>query len=146
MSLRPLALPGLLALLCACAAEAPEPTPPPATQARTIPIPEAEPAPYMHVLQGKLLGVPAKAEVELALLQVDAGKPQRLLASVKLVGSGAPLPFRLGFNPESFPRGQTVELRGRASQSGQLILHLPARLIQSAESQSLGELQFVPAP
>ena len=36
-----------------------------------------------------------------------------------------PLAFRLRFNPQAFPAGGRVELRGRASQSGQLILHLP---------------------
>ncbi|MNG36622.1 hypothetical protein D3C84_1237120 [compost metagenome] len=56
------------------------------------------------------------------------------------------LPFRLRFNPESFPAAARVELRGRASQSGQLILHLPSRVISQPTTQALGQLQFVKAP
>jgi hypothetical protein len=39
-----------------------------------------------------------------------------------------------------------VELRGRASQSGQLILHLPSQVITQPTTQALGQLQFVKAP
>ncbi|MGE8500306.1 MAG: YbaY family lipoprotein [Pseudomonas sp.] len=143
MTLRQIALPALLALLAGCASE--QPVPAPVEPVRSIPLPETKP--FLHELQGTLLGVPANADVELALLQVDAqGRPQRLLSSLKLRGSGEPLPFRLGFNPTAFPADQKVELRGRASQSGRLILHLPSRLVQQADSQALGELHFVPAP
>lgn len=145
MTLRQIALPALIALLAGCASE---PTArAPAEPVRSVTIPEPDPAKVLHALQGTLLGVPANADVELALLQVDAqGRPQRLLSSLKLRGSGAPLPFRLEFNHLVFPAGQTVELRGRASQSGRLIRHLPSRLIQRADSQALGELHLVPAP
>ena len=54
--------------------------------------------------------------------------------------------FRLRFNPEAFPAGARVELRGRASQSGQLILHLPAVRVTQAITQSTGPLQLVKAP
>lgn len=145
MPLRLLALSGLIILLTACASEAPKPAP--AEPTHSIKTPEPTPVPFLHELQGKLLGVPAWADVELALLVVDErGRPQRLLSSLKLVGSGNALPFRLGFDPAEFPVQQMVELRGRASQSGRLILHLPSRLIQSADSQSVGDLQLVPAP
>ena len=63
-----------------------------------------------------------------------------------LNGNGGPLPFRLLFNPESFPRGERVELRGRASLSGRLILKLRPILILQPESRALGPLQMVPAP
>jgi uncharacterized lipoprotein YbaY len=56
------------------------------------------------------------------------------------------LPFRLRFNPDAFPAGARVELRGRASQSGQLILHLPSQTISQPTTQALGQLQFVKAP
>jgi uncharacterized lipoprotein YbaY len=93
------------------------------------------------------MGVPADAEVELALLVIDEkDRPQQLLASANLIGTNQVLPFRLRFNPESFPVGARVELRGRASQSGQLILHLPAQLITQPTTQALGQLQFVKAP
>jgi hypothetical protein len=39
-----------------------------------------------------------------------------------------------------------VELRGRASQSGQLILHLPSRIISQPTTQAMGTLAFVKAP
>jgi len=56
------------------------------------------------------------------------------------------LPFQLRFNPEAFPVGGRVELRGRASKSGQLILHLPSMRIDQPVTQVLGQLQFVKAP
>ena len=76
----------------------------------------------------------------------DRNRPQQLLASSVLIGNNKPLAFRLRFNPEVFPAGARVELRGRASQSGQLILHLPAVRITQAITQSTGPLQFVKAP
>jgi uncharacterized lipoprotein YbaY len=85
--------------------------------------------------------------VELALLSVDSrDRPQRLLANLVLNGNGGPLPFRLLFNPDSFPRGERVELRGRASLSGKLILRLHPLPILQPDSRSLGPLQMVPAP
>jgi uncharacterized lipoprotein YbaY len=69
-----------------------------------------------------------------------------LLASSTLIGTNQLLPFHLRFNPESFPTGARVELRGRASQSGQLILHLPSQVISQPTTQAMGQLQFVKAP
>jgi uncharacterized lipoprotein YbaY len=101
----------------------------------------------MRELSGVLQAPPAGSEVELALISIDSrDRPQRLLGNLVLNGNGGPLPFRLLFNPEYFPRGERVELRGRASLSGQLILKLQPRLILQPESQSLGPLQMVPAP
>lgn len=102
---------------------------------------------YQRELSGTLQGVPAGAEVELALLVIDEkDRPQQLLASSSLIGNNQVLPFHLRFNPESFPAGARVELRGRASQSGQLILHLPSQPITQPTTQALGQLQFVKAP
>ena len=102
---------------------------------------------YQRELSGTLQGVPAGAEVELALLVIDEkDRPQQLLASSSLIGNNQVLPFHLRFNPESFPAGARVELRGRASQSGQLILHLPSQRITQPTTQALGQLQFVKAP
>ena len=64
----------------------------------------------------------------------------------KILGNSQALPFKLRFNPQAFPTGMRVELRGRASQSGQLILHLPAQPITQPNTQVLGQLQFVKAP
>lgn len=145
MLLPQLALLGLIGLLAACASEAPAPVPAQAAP-RAAATPAALPA-HMRELSGSLLGVPAGAEVELALLVVDErGIPRRLLASLNLNGSGAALPFRLPFDPASFPLGTRVELRGRASQSGWLILRLPPLRIPAAESRALGALRLEPVP
>lgn len=154
MSLRPLVLLSLFSLLVACSSDAPKPQPPtpgPAPQAAQKKAKESAnlgPLPaYQRELSGTLQGVPAGAEVELALLVIDdKDRPQQLLASSSLIGTNQILPFHLRFNPESFPVGARVELRGRASQSGQLILHLPSQVISQPTTQVLGQLQFVKAP
>ena len=102
---------------------------------------------YQREISGVLTGVPAGAEVELAMLIVDErGRPQGLMASSKITGNNQALPFKLRFNPQAFPAGARVELRGRASQSGQLILHLPSRIISQPSTQAMGTLAFVKAP
>jgi uncharacterized lipoprotein YbaY len=105
------------ALLAACGSDKPKtdnPRPAPAKlgQGRsTGPLPA-----YQRELSGTLQGVPAGADVELALLVIDErGRPQQLLASSTLTGTGQALPYHLRFNPEAFPPGARVELRGRAS-------------------------------
>lgn len=149
MSLRPLVLLSLVGLLVACSSEPPKPVAAKsqATQVIKVPASLGPLLPYQRELSGQLLGVPAGAEVELALLLIDErSRPQRLLASTKLIGNNQSLPFQLRFNPESFPAGARVELRGRASQSGQLTLHLPSVRINEATTQAMGPLQFVAAP
>jgi uncharacterized lipoprotein YbaY len=149
MSLRPLVLLSLVGLLVACSSEPPKPVAAKsqATQVIKTPASLGPLLPYQRELSGQLLGVPAGADVELALLLIDErSRPQRLLASTKLIGNNQSLPFQLRFNPESFPTGARVELRGRASQSGQLTLHLPSVRINEATTQAMGPLQFVPAP
>ena len=94
---------------------------------------------YQRELSGTLQGVPTGAEVELALLVIDdKDRPQQLLASSSLIGNNQVLPFHLRFNPDSFPAGARVELRGRASQSGQLILHLPSQAHYPANDPGAG--------
>jgi len=152
MPYKSLVLLALVSLLAACSSDAPKPTPPvqPApTAAPTIKAPaELGPLPaYQRELSGSLLGVPAGAEVEMALLVIDdRGRPQKLLASAKQKGTNQALPFQLRFAAEAFPAGARVELRARASQSGQLILHLPAVQIVQATSQALGNLEMIKAP
>lgn len=152
MPLRPLVLLSLVSLLVACSSDAPKPAAPVSSSQQTVkknqqPV-ELGPLPaYQRELSGTLEGVPAGADVELALLVIDErSRPQRLLASSNLSGTSQALPFRLRFAAEAFPAGARVELRGRASQSGQLILHLPAVLIDQPTTQALGPLQFVKAP
>ncbi len=151
MAVRPLVLLSLAGLLVACGS-APKPVPAPAPQVQTkkplSPYEDLGPLPaFQRELSGTLLGVPANAEVELALLVIDErGRPQQLLASSKINGTGQVLSFRLRFNPEVFPPDSRVELRGRASQSGQLILHLPSVSVTQPTTQAMGELQFVSAP
>lgn len=154
MSLKPLVLLSVFSLLVACGSDAPKPQPPtpgPAPETarkKARQSTELGPLPaYQRELSGTLQGVPQGAEVELALLVIDEkDRPQQLLASSSLIGTNQLLPFHLRFNPESFPAGARVELRGRASQSGQLILHLPSQLITQPTTQALGQLQFVKAP
>jgi len=151
MSLRPLFIFSLVGLLFACSSEPVKPvaTKPAVVQQPAIKAPAVlGPLPaYQRELSGQLLGVPAGANVELALLVIDErNRPQRLLANVTMTGTNRPLPFQLRFNPESFPAGARVELRGRASQSGQLILHLPSVRIEQGTTQALGQLQFENAP
>ncbi|PYY79189.1 hypothetical protein DNK59_27620 [Pseudomonas sp. TKO26] len=152
MPLRPLVLLSLVSLLVACSSDAPKPAAPVSSSQQTVkknqqPV-ELGPLPaYQRELSGTLEGVPAGADVELALLVIDErSRPQRLLASSNLSGTSQALPFRLRFAAEAFPAGARVELRGRASQSGQLILHLPAVRIDQPTTQALGPLQFIKAP
>lgn len=151
MQLRPLVLITLFSFLVACSSEAPKPAAPQPTPAQEKKVPGIEdlgPLPaYQREISGNLTNVPAGAEVEMALLVIDdRSRPQQLLASSVLTGNGKPLAFRLRFNPEAFPAGARVELRARASQSGQLILHLPAVRITQAITQTTGPLQLVKAP
>lgn len=152
MPLRPLVLLSLVSLLVACGSNAPKPAAPAAPQQQLEKKSQAPadlgPLPaYQRELSGSLQGVPAGAEVELALLVIDErGRPQRLLASSNLIGTNQILPFRLRFNPDAFPVDARVELRGRVSQSGQLILHLPAQRISQPTTQALGQLHFFKTP
>ena len=148
MSPRPLALLALAALLAACASEPDSPPPEQKAHRQEAQAPSNAPLPsYMRELRGTLLGAPANSEVELALLLVDeSDHPQDLIAVTRLNGTGQPLPFQLRFAPRGTMPGAQLELRGRVSQSGRLIMRLPARRISGMESQTLGTLRLVPAP
>lgn len=148
MSIRPLLFCSLL-LLGACSSEAPQPpNPAPTTPPQPAdPKPEQPANPYLHQLSGSLHTPPAGSDVEIALLVIDErDRPQRLLASLHLKGTGQTLPFELPFNPEAFPQGARVELRARVSLSGRLIQHIGAQRIQQSGNQTLGNLQLVSAP
>lgn len=141
-------LPILLAcLLAACASE---PPPAPVDAPPSAPKPALEPqsqASHLPAISGQLLGVAAGAEVELALLIVDArGRPARPLGSQQLRGDGAALPFELHFQPGPLQAGQRLELRARVSHSGRLVQRLIPRTIATQANQDLGELSLVPAP
>ena len=119
---------------------------PPAEPPKTLPI-EVTQSKVLNQLSGSLIGAPAGSEVELALLEVDRhNQPDKLLSNVKLNGRGNELPFILHFNPKAFSGKQRVELRGRVTLSGQLIMRLPPRQIHQATDQALGPLQLVPIP
>ncbi|MBK61230.1 MAG: hypothetical protein CML01_20935 [Pseudomonas sp.] len=140
--LRHFVLPALLLVLVGCANER--------SQRPTAAVTFEEPpeaSTLMHELHGSLIGIPADSEVELALLEVNRrDQPDRLLSNVRLQGRGTELPFILKFNAEKFPKGRDVELRGRVTRSGQLIMRLPAVQVSSSANQSLGPLHLVPAP
>src|SRR5690606_12071771 len=133
-------------LLAACAGETAKPAPTPAAASQpAAPLEQPLPA-HMGELRGSLLIPPAGSEVEMALLVIDErGRPQRLLGSLRLVGDGRALPFRLAFDPQSFPAGARVELRARISQSGRLILRLPPQRVIQADSHDFGPLNLVNA-
>ena len=149
MPFRALAVLGFAALLAACSSEAPKPVPP-QPPAQTVAKHPHKPAPlpaHQRELTGTFTNVPRGAEVEVALLVIDErGRPQRLLASDTYDGTGQALPFQLRFNPEVFPADGRVELRARASQSGQLILHLKPLSVTRADTQAFGPLQLEKAP
>ncbi|MFC3606574.1 YbaY family lipoprotein [Stutzerimonas tarimensis] len=144
MPLRFALFPALLILLAGCTTPTDEAiTAAPATV--TGPVGQDPQAASLNAISGSLLGVPAGAEVELALLQVGQGRrPERLLANLRLQGDGDELPFLLQFNPDSFAADRPVELRGRVTQRGQLILQLPPRSLASSASQSIGQLRVQP--
>ncbi len=147
MPLRPLALLCLFSLLVACTSTPPASAPATIVDAKPAPAAQQPLPNHLRELSGQLLGVPAASEAELALLLVDErGRPLQLLASSRLNGNGMALPFSLRFSPLSIPPGKRLELRGRVSQAGVLILRLPARAIQPDSNQTLGALQLVPAP
>ncbi|MFJ4052491.1 MULTISPECIES: YbaY family lipoprotein [Pseudomonas] len=150
MHYRALVVLGCAALLAACGSDRPKTEPAPAPAPAKV-AKKAEPLgplpAYQRELSGTLLEIPRGADVELALLVIDErDRPQQLLASSTLTGTGQALPYRLRFNPEVFPAGGRVELRGRASQSGQLIMHLPPVRITQAQTQATGPLRFKKAP
>ena len=127
MPLRTAFVPLLLILLAGCGSQPPAPPAP-------VELSSAPHSKLNNELSGSLIGAPAGSEVELALLEVDRrDQPDRLLSNVQ-------------FNPDVFPVGQRVELRGRVTRAGQLIMRLPALQIRNASSQALGPLQLVPAP
>jgi len=148
MSSRLLCL-SLFALLAACSSEKPAPV------AQTAPVrasvAEAPVPADMRALTGLLSSsqgyLPVGGEVELALLVIDQrDRPQQLLSSEKLIATGQALPFRLVFNPQSFPANTRVELHARVSQSGQLAWRLPPVRIPQPDTRALGELRLERAP
>lgn len=150
MPLRLFALFALATLLSGCAdrpgvsspASQATPTPEQTSPRKPAPLPA-----HMRELSGRLHGAPANCTVELALLAVDgSGRPRELVAVTRLNGTGQTLPFQLRFVPRSTPPAQHLELRGRASRSGRLIMRLPAWPIAAMDSQLLGDLRLVPAP
>jgi uncharacterized lipoprotein YbaY len=148
MLLRPLLPLCVLALLSACSSTPQAPAPQPVSVAATAVTPSNSPLPAdLRELNGQLLGVPAAAEVEVALLLVDQrDRPLQMLASTRLDGNGAALPFSLRFAPEALAPGMRAELRARVSQAGVLTQHLPPQQINPNASADLGQLRLVAAP
>ena len=76
MQLRPLVLLTLFSFLVACSSEAPKPAAPQPTPAQEKKVPGIEdlgPLPaYQREISGSLTNIPAGAEVEMALLVIDA--------------------------------------------------------------------------
>ena len=148
MLLRPLLSLCVLGLLSACSSAPQVPAPRPVSAAATAATPVNPPLPAnLRELSGQLLGVPPAAEVEVALLLVDQrDRPLQMLASTRLDGNGAALPFSLRFAPSTLAPGMRAELRARASQDGVLTQHLPPQPIDPNASADLGQLRLVAAP
>ena len=151
-ALRASLLCSLLGVLHGCASPAPTnsnaapPSQPAQAHAATPAAPVIVPA-HQRALSGTLLGIPARAQVELALLAIDPkGRPYSLLAHMQLPASGDSLAFQLPFDAERFSLHRRVELRARAHLDGRLILRLPPQPIPHAENRQLGSLRLVPAP
>ncbi|MCP5854103.1 hypothetical protein NL323_29645, partial [Klebsiella pneumoniae] len=90
---------GCAALLAACGSDRPKTEPAPAPAHAKV-AKKAEPLgplpAYQRELSGTLLEIPRGADVELALLVIDErDRPQQLLASSTLTGTGQALPYRL---------------------------------------------------
>lgn len=133
-----------LALLAGCRTTTESPSVAPSKmQEHSTPV---IPANY-RVLTGQLTGIPAGAEVELALVEVnERSRPARSLGDTQISIQAAETPFQLAFDPDRFPTNQRVELRGRVIQSGQLTMRLPSRTISLASDLSVGSLQATPTP
>ncbi|QDL01201.1 hypothetical protein IHMA87_00866 [Pseudomonas paraeruginosa] len=152
MTLRPIALLAFL-LLAACSSDKPKPAPTPPAPRSVSMVEPVLPA-HLRELSGTLSSVqgslPRGSEVQMALLVIDErDRPQRLLASETVLASGELMPFRLPFNPESFPPAGgalRVELHARVIQSGQLAWRLHPLRIAQPTTQALGELRLVRAP
>ncbi|MCC0415375.1 YbaY family lipoprotein [Pseudomonas aeruginosa] len=152
MTLCPIALLAVL-LLAACSSDKPKPAPTPQASRSVTMVEPVLPA-HLRELSGTLSSIqgslPRGSEVQMALLVIDErDRPQRLLASETVLATGELMPFRLPFNPESFPPAGgalRVELHARVIQSGQLAWRLHPLRIAQPTTQSLGELRLVRAP
>ncbi len=130
MTLRSIALLAVL-LLAACSSDKPKPAPTPQASRSVTMVEPVLPA-HLRELSGTLSSIqgslPRGSEVQMALLVIDErDRPQRLLASETVLATGELMPFRLPFNPESFPPAGgalRVELHARVIQSGQLAWRL----------------------
>ncbi|MGS8174534.1 hypothetical protein ACU7A6_08405 [Pseudomonas aeruginosa] len=144
MTLRPIALLAVL-LLAACSSDKPKPAPTPQASRSVTMVEPVLPA-HLRELSGTLSSIqgslPRGSEVQMALLVIDErDRPQRLLASETVLATGELMPFRLPFNPESFPPAGgalRVELHARVIQSGQLAWRLHPLRIAQPTTQSLG--------
>ncbi|MCP8464117.1 YbaY family lipoprotein [Pseudomonas sp. ZM23] len=139
----------LVALLAGCSSDKPSSVPQTAPVSATVvePVLPANMRELTGLLNSSQGALPVGSEVELALLVIDErDRPQQLLSSEKLLATGQPLPFRLMFNPQSFPGNARVELHGRVSQSGQLAWRLRPVRITQPETRALGELRLERAP
>ena len=126
MPSRFLVLPALLTLLAGCGSQPSEPP--------TAPV-ELSTAPTAQRTERQPDRRTGRQRRGAGPLEVDRrDQPDRLLSNVQLKGRDGELPFILQFNPDAFPAGQRVELRGRVTR-GQLIMRLPPRTISSAASR-----------
>lgn len=141
-----------LLILAACAFTAltgcaQKPDPAPAQKVRIV-TPAQEDTAKHHSINGYIIGAPEGSEIELALLEIDHRQrpSDRLLSSVTLQAKAQRTPFHLTFNPEFFTQMNAVELHGRVTQAGQLVMTIPRQAIPNAETQHIGEIHAANRP
>ena len=143
-----------LLIIAACAftaltgcAQKSDPAPEKTTRIVT-PTPATEDTSKHHSINGYIIGAPAGSDIELALLEIDHRQrpSDRLLSSVTLKAKAQQTPFHLTFNPESFAQLNAVELHGRVTQGGQLVMTIPRQTIPTADSQHIGAINATSRP
>lgn len=76
-------------------------------------------------LEGIVINIPDKANLELALLALDEqNRPRELLAVERYKATGNTFSFSLSFDLNKAKQFKSIELRGRVSQTGSLIGYL----------------------
>ncbi|MFD1259910.1 hypothetical protein [Entomomonas asaccharolytica] len=98
-------------------------------------------------LQGVVLNVPNKSNLQLALFALDSdNKPKQLLATEQYKGNGNALAFQLNFYLDPALSFNALELRGRVTQAKKLIGYVTPWHKQQLTSQDLKGIILELAP
>lgn len=89
-------------------------------------------------LEGVVLNVPNKSNLELALFALDSdNKPKQLLATEHYKSNGNALTFQVNFKLDKELSFHALELRGRVTQAGKLVGYLTPWHKQQLTQQDL---------